>query len=113
MAVVARRNTISSLGSQDLINLALAVCPAFFRISGLQEAAPTAAAVVVGAVGIHFHEIFCAHNGFNDITQVFGNGIAKGFAYQLAGILNRKLDLAFLVPLGVNLEFALADPLGI
>jgi len=113
MAVVTGRDTIGGPGSQNLIGFAFTVGPAFIRISGLQKTAPAAAAVVVGAVGVHVDEVFFADHSLDHVAQFLGNGITKGFAYQLAGILNGKLDLAFLVPIGADLEFALADPLGI
>ena len=45
--------------------------------------------------------------------QVLGIGVAEGLAHLIAGVLDGKLDLQVLVPVGVDLEFALADPLGI
>jgi hypothetical protein len=113
MAVVAGCNTISCLGGQDLVGLAFSIGATFVRISGLEETAATAATVIVGAVGVHFNEIFFTHYGFDHITQVFGHRIPKGFPYQLTRILHSEFDLAFTVPLGIDFEFALADPLGV
>ena len=113
MAVVAGCNTISCLGGQDLVGLAFAIGAAFFRITCLEETATTTTTVIVGAVGIHFNEIFFTHYGSDHITQVFGHRIPKGFSYQLTRILYSEFDLALPVPLGTDLEFAFTDPLGV
>ena len=113
MTIVTGCDAIRCLGGQDLVGLAFAIGAAFFRISGLEETAATAATVIVGAVGVHFDKIFFAHHGFDHITQVFGHRIAVCFANELARILYGKFDLAFTVPLGIDLEFALTDPLGV
>jgi hypothetical protein len=81
--------------------------------TGLEKTAPAAAAVVVGPVGLHVDEVFLAHDRFDHEAQIFGNGIAKALADDLAGILDGELDLEVLVPVGIDLELALTDPLGI
>jgi hypothetical protein len=58
-------------------------------------------------------KVFLAHHGFDHEAQVFGNGIAEALAHDLAGILDREFDFQVLVPVGVDLEFALTDPFGI
>jgi hypothetical protein len=79
----------------------------------LQKPPAAAATVVVRAVGLHVDEILFAHDRFDNKAQVLGNGIAIALANNLARILNRKLDLQILVPVGIDLQFALTDPLGI
>ena len=113
MAVVAGRDAVSRLGCQDLICFAFAVGAPFIRKTGLQEPAAAAAAEIVGFVGIHLDKIFFTHHGLDHIAQVFGHGVAESFSNQLAGVLNGKLDLTVLVPVGIDLEFAFPDPLGI
>ena len=77
------------------------------------ESAAAAAAEIVGPVGVHVDEIFFSHHGFDHKPQVFGHRVAEGFAHQLAGVLNRKFDFAVLVPVGIDLQLAFPDPLGI
>jgi hypothetical protein len=62
---------------------------------------------------LHIDKVFFTHNGFHHETEVFGDGIPIAFAYDLTGILNRKLDFQILVPVGIDLELSLADPFGI
>jgi hypothetical protein len=113
VAIVARRDTVTCLSGQDLVGFAFAIGATLFRITGLEETATTAAAVVVRAVGVHFDEIFFTHHSLDHITQIFCHRVSKGFSYQLARVLYGKLDLTFPVPLGIDLEFSLADPLGV
>jgi hypothetical protein len=113
MAVVARRNAVTRLCCQNLVCFEFAVAATRFRISGLKKSAAAAATVVVRPVRIHFDEVFFTHHRFHGISQIFGHRIPKGFADQLAGILNRKFNFKILVPVGIDLEFAFSDPLGI
>ena len=62
---------------------------------------------------MHFNKIFFAHDRFNHKSQIFGNGIAKGLAHDLAGILHGKFDFQLLVPVGIDLESSFPDPFGI
>jgi hypothetical protein len=93
--------------------LELAVLQALLLESGLEKAAAAAATEVVGPVGLHVDEILLAHHGFDHEAQVFSNGIPVAFAHDLAGILDREFDFQVLVPVGVDLEFALTYPCGI
>ena len=79
----------------------------------MQEPAAAAATVVVGAVGKHVDKILFTHNGFNNKPKVLCDRITKAFAYELAGVLNRKLDFQVLVPVGIDLQFSFPYPLGI
>jgi hypothetical protein len=58
-------------------------------------------------------KVLLAHHGFDHEAQVFSNGIPVAFAHDLAGILDREFDFQVLVPVGVDLEFALTYPCGI
>jgi hypothetical protein len=110
MTIVASRDAVIGSGSLDLLIFQLAVSQALFLVTGLEKAAATATAVIVGPVGCHVHEIFFSHHGFNDIAQIFGNGVAIAFADDLTGVLNRKFDFEILVPVGVDVQFSFPDP---
>jgi hypothetical protein len=113
MAVVTGRNTVIRLCRQNLVCFELAVGTTRFRISGLEKAAAAAAAVIVRPVGIHFDEILFSHNRPHRVPQIFGHRIPKGLSNQLAGILHRKFDFQILVPVGIDLQLSLPNPLGI
>ncbi len=111
VAVVATGDAVCGARGLDLLVLEAAVAQALFLVSGLEEAAPAAAAVVIGAVGRHVDEIFLTHHGFDHKPEIFGNGVAVAFADDLAGILDGELDLEILVPVGIDLELSFPDPL--
>ncbi len=113
MAVVARGDAVGSPGFLDLFGFQAAIMPSGFRITGLEKPAAAAAAVIVRFVGGHVDEVFFADNRFHHKAQIVGNGIAEAFSNELAGILNRELDLEVLVPVGVDLQLAFPDPLRI
>ena len=113
VAVVAPRDAVVRPGGLDLVVFQFAVFEAVLLVSGLEKTAAAAAAVIVGAVGHHVDEVFLTHHRFDHKAQVFGDGVAIAFANDLAGILNRKLDLQVLVPVRVDLQFSLADPFGV
>ncbi len=110
---MARRDAVRCLGGQDLVGLCLAICPSLFLKTRLQIPATAAATKIVGPVGCHIHKVLFADHGFYDIPQIFGNRITQCFSNQLAGILNRKLDLSFFIPVRRGLEFSFPDPFGI
>ena len=62
---------------------------------------------------MHLDKIFFTHHRLDDISQVFRDWIAITFAHNLTRILNREFDLQILVPVGIDLQFSLPDPLGI
>ncbi len=111
VAVVAAGDAVIRAGFLDLLILELAVLQAFLLESGLEETAAAAATVVVGLVGLHVDEVFFTHDGLDHESEIIGNGIAEAFPDDLTGILNRELDLPVLVPVGVDLQLAFADPL--
>jgi hypothetical protein len=113
MAVVAAGDAVVGPGGDDLIEFDLAVGPALIGKTGLEESAAAAATVVVRLVGRHFDDIFLAHRRFDDKAQIIGNLVAETLAHDLAGVLDGEFDLAFLVPIGIDLEPSLADPLGV
>jgi len=79
----------------------------------LEKSAAAATAVIVGAVGGHVDEVFLTNDFFHHIPEVFGYGITKGFSNKLARILNGKLYLQVLVPVGIDLQFSFTNPLGV
>ena len=113
VAVMAGRDTIGCLGGQDLVGFGLAVSPPLLLETGLQVTAAAAAAEVVGSIWCHVDEVFFTHDFLDHISHVFGHRITQGFPDQLAGILKRELNLAFLVPLRGRIEFAFSDPFGV
>jgi hypothetical protein len=113
VAVVAPGNAVVRACGLDLFILDPAVGQALLLEPGLQKPAAAAAAVVVGPVGLHVDKIFFTHHGFNHKPQVFGNGVAKALADDLAGILDREFNFQVLVPVGIDLELAFTDPRGI
>jgi hypothetical protein len=93
MAVVASGNAVIRAGRLYLLIFESAVFQALILEPGLKESAAAAAAIVIGSVGLHVDEVFFAHHGFDHKPKILGNGIAIALADDLAGILNRELDL--------------------
>ena len=108
---MAGGDAIGCARRHDLVELDLAIAPTLLCIAPLERPAPAAAAVVVGAVGRHVDEVLLADHGFGHEPQILGIGIAEGLAHLIAGVLDGELDLEVLVPVRIELEFALADPL--
>ena len=75
VAVMATGDTICCLCCLDLVILHTTVFKTLFFESGLQEPAAAAATEIVGLIGDHIDEIFFAHDGLYDETQIIGNGI--------------------------------------
>jgi hypothetical protein len=113
MAIVTSGHAVIGAGGPDLIVFEPAVRQPGILIARLEESAAAAAAVIVRSVGVHLDEIFFPHHRFHNKPEVFCNRIPKGFADDLTRILNRKLDLEVLIPVGVDLQFSLPDPFGI
>jgi hypothetical protein len=113
MAVMTGSDAILSSGCHDLLEFQPAVSASGFGKTRLQESAAPAATVIVGTVGKHIHKIILTDNGSYNKSQILRHGIAKTFPDQLAGILNRKLDLQVLVPIGTDFQFSFPYPLGI
>jgi hypothetical protein len=64
----------------------------------LQVSAAAATAEIIGSVGLHIYKILFSHHSPDNISQIFGNRVAKRFSDQLAGVLNRKFDFPVLIP---------------
>jgi hypothetical protein len=113
VAVVTGGDAVVCPGGLDLLVLDLAVGQALILVTGLEEAPTAATAEVVGAVGVHVHKIFLAHHRLDHEAQILGDGIAEALTHDLARILDGEFDLQVLVPVAVDLQFTLADPLGV
>jgi len=113
MAIMAAGNTVIRAGRLYLFILQPAEFQTLFFLAGLEEAAATAATIIVGPVGDHINKVFFADDRFDHVSQIFGNGIAKGLAHDLTGVLDGKFNLEVLVPVGIDLEPSFPDPLGI
>ncbi len=92
VAVMASSDTVGRARGLDLLVFQTSILQARFFVSGLEKTAPSAAAIVIGAVGNHVDEVFLAHHGFDRKPQVIGNGIAVAFSYDIARVLNREFD---------------------
>ncbi len=113
VAVVAGCDTIAGPCGHNLLRLQTTVILPLFRKTRLQETAAAAATKIVRPVGVHVDEVLFPDHRFDHVPQVFGHGVAEGLAHQLAGVLDRKLGPDLLVPVGIDLKLALAEPLGI
>ena len=113
MTVVAAGDTVIRAGLLDLLILQPTELQTLLFHAGLQKTAAAAATVIVGSVGNHINKIFFTDHRFDNIAQVFGNGVAKRLAYDLTGVLDSEFNLEVLVPVGVDLEFSFPDPFGI
>ena len=113
MAIMAAGDTVIRTGRLYLLIFQSAEFQTLFFHAGLQKPAAAAAAIVVGTVGDHIDKIFFADNRFDHVSQIFGNRIPKSLAHDLTGVLYRKFNFEVLVPVGVDLQLAFADPLGI
>jgi len=111
VAVVATGDAVSGAGLLDLGVFDLAVGETLFLVPGLEEAAAATAAEVVALIGVHVDEVLFANHGLDDETQVVGGFISEGFPDDLTGILDGELDAQLFVPVGVDGELALTDPL--
>lgn len=98
MTIVAGGDAIRCFGFKNLFGFQTSVCPALIRISGLQETAAAAAAKIIGTIGMHLDKVLFSNHCLDDISEIFGHRIAKGFPHQLAGILNSEFNLTFGIP---------------
>lgn len=111
MAVMTASDYVCCPGLFDLVVLDAAVCQTFILETVLEKSTAAAATEIVGPVRVHVNEVLFADNGFNDIPEIFSRCVSVGFPDDLAGILNRKLDLKVFVPIGIGLQFSFTDPL--
>jgi len=113
VAIMAAGDTVIRAGRLYLIVLQLTEFQTLFLHTGLEETAAPAAAIVVRSVGFHINKVFFSNHRFDHISQIFGNRIAKSLAHDLTGVLDGKFNFQVLVPIGIDLELSLPDPLGI
>lgn len=110
MTVVAGGNAVIRTGGLYLIVFHLPVGQAFFFETRLESSPPTTATVVVGTVGLHINEVFFTYNGFDNKTQIVGNGISITLSDNLAGILYREFNLQVFIPVGTGFKPTFTDP---
>jgi hypothetical protein len=103
MAVVTACDAVISACGLDLGVFDFSVFKTLVFKSGLQKTTASAAAVIVGPVGLHIDKIFLPHNGFDNKSQIFSNGVTIAFPDDLAGVLNGEFDFQILVPVGIDL----------
>jgi hypothetical protein len=113
VAVMAAGDTVIRAGFLYLFVLQPAEFQTIFLETGLEESTAPPAAIIVGPVGLHIDKVFLSDDRFDHVAQIFGNRIPITLAHDLAGILDRKFNFQLLVPIGIDLELALADPFGI
>ena len=113
VAVMAAGDTVIRAGCLYLFVFQPAEFQALLFHAGLEEAAAAAAAIIVGSVGGHIYKVFFPNDRFDRKSQIFGNRFPKCLAHDLAGVLDGKFNFQVLVPIGIYLEFSLADPVGI
>ena len=113
VAVMTAGDTIIRAGFLNLVILQFAELQTLLLETGLEETAAAAATIIVRPVGLHINKIFFPDNGLDHEAQIFGNRIPIALAHDLTGVLHRKLNFQILVPVGIDLELSLADPLGI
>ncbi len=110
MTVMTTGNTVISPGGNNLVKFHLTISPALFGISGLEESAATAAAVIIGFIRCHFNDVFLTDHRFDNIPQIIGNWVTEAFSDNLAWILDCECDFKILVPIGINLESPFTNP---
>ena len=92
VTVVTSGDAVIGAGCLNLNILQPAEFQALRFVSRLQKTAAAAAAIVVGAVGLHIDKVFFPDDGFDHKTKIFGDRVTITFAYNLARILDGKLD---------------------
>jgi hypothetical protein len=113
MAVMTAGNAIGCTAVFNLLILQSTIFQSLIFKTRLEKSAATATTVVIGFIRIHLHQVFFTDCLLDGISEIFGNGIAKTFSYDLAGILNSKLDLQVLVPIRIWFQFSFSDPFGV
>jgi hypothetical protein len=113
MAVMAAGDTVIRAGFLYLFVFEPTKFQTLLFHTGLEKAAATATAIIVGSVGSHIDKVFFPDDRFDHIAQIFGNGIPITLAHDLTGVLDGKFNFQILVPIGIYLELSLANPFGI
>ena len=113
MTVMTAGYTIICAGLHYLIKFEFAVVPSFLLKPGLEKTAAAATAIIVGSIGGHLNDVFGANDLSDDIAQILGDSLAIALSDNLAGILDGEFDLAFLIPVGIDLQASFANPFGV
>jgi hypothetical protein len=113
VTIMTRRNNVLRTSSQDLVVFAPAIGLAGCLISGLEETSATSATVIIDLVWPGIDEILLTNTRFQNETGFIGPQVAKTLANNIAGILDGKLDFFVFIPVGIDGEFALANPVSV
>jgi hypothetical protein len=113
MTIVTAGNTIVRSGHLNLSVFQPTEFKALLFVSGLQKTTPSAATVIIGPIGLHVDKVFLPHHGFYHKAQILGDGVSVAFAHNLARILDREFDLQILVPVRIDIQLSLPNPLGV
>lgn len=99
VAIVAGGDAVMGAGSQNLIALPQTIGPTLLGESCLEGSSAATAAIIVGFVGVHIHEVFFSNEFFDHEAEVVGNGVPQGFAHQLARVLDGELQSQLCIPI--------------
>ena len=113
VTIVAAGNTIVRSGGLNLNIFQPTEFQTLLFVSRLQKTTAAAATIVVGVVRLHVGKILFPHHCLYHKAQILCDGISVAFTYNLAGILYREFDFQIFVPIGINIQFPLANPLGV
>jgi len=113
VTIVTAGNTVVRSGRLNLIVLQPAEFQALLFVSRLQKTTTAATTIVVGPVGLHVDKILFPHHGLYNKAQILGDGIPVAFTYNLAGILDREFDFQIFIPVGMDIQLSLPNPLGV
>jgi hypothetical protein len=113
VTIVATGDAVVRSRCLDLLVLELSEFETLFLITRLEKTAAAATAIIIGPVGFHVDKVFFTDNRLDHKPEVFGDGVAVALANDLAGVLHRELDFEILVPIGIDLELAFANPFGV
>ncbi len=113
MTIMTGGYAVFSPRSLDLIEFYLAVLMARIGVAGLEVSSAASTTVIIGLVGGHINKILFAHNRFDHKSKVVSDRIPQGFPDYLAGILDSECHFQVFIPVGVDLQLPLSDPLGV
>ena len=77
----------------------------------MQKASTTTAAVVVGLIRCHLNKVLFTNDRFDNKAQIVCNYVTFTLTNNLTRVLYGELNLAVLVPIGIDLESAFTYPL--
>jgi hypothetical protein len=99
MTIMTWRYAIISSGGDNLVKFNPAGFYPRIMKTSLKVPAASAATIIIRATGRHIYKIFFSHNGFYYKSKIFRKTFPKSFSYNLAWILDSKLDFKVFIPL--------------